>query len=61
METSEKRRNDVSLREAKYEALMEEVQYHGDISDIVKAIADELSWRVVMRVIHKLRRKRGVE
>ena len=54
-------RLETSRRGAKYEALAEEVQHHGSCTDIIKAIADELSWRVIMRVIHKLRRKRGME
>ena len=54
-------RPETSRRGAKYEALMEEAQYHGTATDIIKAIADELSWRVIMRVVHKLRRKRGAE
>lgn len=54
-------RPEISRRGAKFKALMEEAQYHGKPMDIVKAIADELSWRVIMRVIHKLRRKRGAE
>lgn len=51
-------RPDTSRRGAKLTVLMEEARYH---DDILKVIADELSWRVVMRVVHKLRRKRGVE
>lgn len=58
MATLDSRRPDTSRRGAKLAALMDEAQYH---EDILKAIADELSWRVVMRVVHKLRRKRGVE
>lgn len=54
-------RPETSRRGAKYEALMEEAQHHGTATEIIKAIADELSWRVIMRVVHKLRRKRGVE
>ena len=51
-------RPDTSRRGAKLAVLMEESKHH---EDILKVIADELSWRVVMRVVHKLRRKRGVE
>lgn len=54
-------RPETSRRGAKYQALMKEAQHHGTATDIIKAIADELSWRVIMRVVHKLRRKRGVE
>ena len=50
--------SDISNRGAKLAILMGEAQNH---EDILKAIADELSWRVIMRVAHKLRRKRGVE
>lgn len=61
MATIDSNRPETSRRGAKYEALMEEAQHHGTHDDIIKAIADELSWRVIMRVIHKLRRKRGAE
>lgn len=61
MATLDSSRPETSRRGAKYEALMEEAQHHGTATEIIKAIADELSWRVIMRVVHKLRRKRGVE
>lgn len=61
MATLDPMRPEVSRRGAKYEALMEEAKHYGTSTDIIKAIADELSWRVIMRVIHKLKRKRGVE
>lgn len=51
----------VSTRSAKYDALLEETKHHGAKEDILKAISDELSWREIMRVIHKLKRKRGAE
>ena len=55
-------RPETSRRGAKFKALMTEAQYHSDKPmDIVKAISDELSWRVIMRVIHRLKRKRGAE
>ena len=55
-------RPETSIRGAKFNALMAEAQYHGDKPmDIVKAISDELSWRVIMRVIYRLMRKRGAE
>ena len=55
-------RPETSRRGAKFKALMTEAHYHSDKPlDLVKAISDELSWRVVMRVIHRLRRKRGAE
>ena len=47
-----------SNRSEKATILKAEAMHH---DDILKAIADELSWRIVMRVVHKLRRKRGVE
>lgn len=53
-----------SKREAKFEALMDELKFWGikrDKTGVYRAIANELSWRMVMRIIHKLRRKRGVE
>lgn len=52
---------DTSKRGAKYRALMDEARHYVTVSDVVKAIADELSWRVVMRVVHSLKRKRGCE
>ena len=58
MEEQNSSRLEMSKRGGKYAALAEEAQHH---EDILKAIADELSWRVVMRVVHKLRRKRGIE
>ena len=61
MKTLDPVRLETSKRGAKYEILIEEVKYHGAITEIIKAIADELSWRVVMRVVHKLKRKRGAE
>ena len=56
-----------SKRSAKWEALKEELynwgydDWYSDTIDAVRVIANELSWRVIMRVIHKLRRKRGIE
>ena len=56
-----------SKRSAKWEALKEELynwgydDWYPDTIDAVRVIANELSWRVIMRVIHKLRRKRGAE
>lgn len=58
MATLDPGRPDTSRRGEKYAVLLEEARYH---DDILKVIADQLSWRVVMRVVHKLRRKRGVE
>lgn len=53
-----------SVRESKFEALMQEAKHYGvdeDTVGLIHVIANELSWREIMRVIHKLRRKRGVE
>lgn len=54
----------LSKREEKTELLWNELQYWGLISyetdrDAVKVIANELSWRMLLRVINKLKRKRG--
>lgn len=55
----------LSKRDEKTELLWDELGYWGLISgesdrDAVKAIANELPWRMLMRVINKLKRKRGV-
>ena len=54
----------ISKRDEKTELLWNELQYWGLTSyetdrDAVKAIANELPWRMLMRVINKLKRKRG--
>lgn len=54
----------LSKRDEKTELLWNELKYWGLISwetdrDAVKAIANELPWRMLMRVINKLKRKRG--
>lgn len=54
-------RRDPSTRQAKCEALLSELKFCGSVHDITKVIADELSWRVVMRIVNKIRRKRGIE
>lgn len=54
-------KRDPSSRKAKCEMLLSEFRFCDSVHDITKAIANELSWRMVMRIIHKLRRKRGVE
>ena len=41
--------------------LMDEFKHIGGVYAIANVIANELSWRVVMRIVHKVRRKRGVE
>lgn len=50
----------------KFETLCGELKYWGMITaetdmDGAKALANELSWREIMRITHKLRRKRGAE
>lgn len=50
-----------SSRGDKYEVLMTEAKHHGTDTDIIKLIANELSWRVILRIVHKLMRKRGAE
>ena len=60
-------RRDPSSRKAKWEFLKQELEHWGysdwysDTIDVMIAIANELSWRIVVRIVHKLRRKRGVE
>ena len=54
----------LSKRDEKTELLWNELEYWGLINyetdrDAVKAIANELPWRMLMRVINKLKRKRG--
>lgn len=52
-----------SDREQKFKILLEELDHWDlryDCDGAVKAIAGELSWRMVMRIVNKLRRKRGV-
>ena len=58
--------NKTSKRDMKFETLCGELKYWGMITtetdmDGVKALANELSWREIMRITHKLRRKRGAE
>ena len=53
----------VSKRDEKTQILYDELKYWGLISGetdmgAVKAIANELSYRMLMRVVHKLQRKR---
>ena len=35
--------------------------WYSDTVDAVRTITNEMSWRLVVRVVHKLRRKRGAE
>lgn len=56
-----------SKRCAKREMLKEEFvnwgynDWYSDTIDVFTVIANELSWRMAMRILHKLRRKRGAE
>lgn len=57
--------NNLSKRDEKTKILCDELQYWGLINyetdmEAVKAIANELPWRMLMRVVRKLQRKRGV-
>ena len=60
-------RRDPSSRKAKWDFLKQEFEHWGysdwysDTIDVMMAIANELSWRIVVRIVHKLRRKRGAE
>lgn len=59
--------NSRSNRRAKHKALTEELQFwgyadmHPGTIEVIRVISNELSWRMVMRIIHKLRRVRGAE
>lgn len=53
-----------SNREEKFRRLMDELRCFGisdEHSDVIRAVAGQLSWRTIMCVVHKLRRKRGAE
>jgi hypothetical protein len=52
-------RREPSSRKAKYEMLMSEFHFCESIQDITRVISNELSWRVVMRIVHKMQRLRG--
>lgn len=60
-------KKDPSSRKAKWNFLKQELEHWGysdwysDTIDVVMAVANELSWRIVVRIVHKLRRKRGAE
>ena len=54
-------RRDPSSRKAKFQMLIDEFKHIDGVYAITKVIADELSWRVVMRIVHKVRRIRSVE
>lgn len=53
-----------SNREEKFRKLMKELRHFGvgdDHAEVLRTVTGQLSWRVVMCIVHKLRRKRGVE
>lgn len=58
---------DPSSRKAKWNVFRQELihwgyaDWYSDTIDVIMTITNELSWRMVMRIIHKLRRKRGAE
>lgn len=54
-------RRDHSSRKSKFQMLIDEFKHIDGVYAITKVIADELSWRVVMRIVHKVRRIRSVE
>lgn len=53
-----------SIRQQKIEALWEEAQYFVSDAqegyDLVKIVANELPWHMLMRIINKMRRLRGL-
>ena len=59
--------NSLSNRRAKHKAMIAELQFWGysdmqpATQEVLRIITGELSWRMVMRIIHKLRRMRGAE
>lgn len=59
--------NSLSNRRAKFNALIAELQFwgyadmHPETREVMRIISGELSWRMMMRIIHKLRRMRGAE
>lgn len=52
-----------SKRTGKYDLLMSELSNWGldEDNEALKIISQEISWRIIMRVIHRLKRKRGAE
>lgn len=60
-------RREPSSRKAKWDFLKQELEHWGysdwysDTIDVMMVIVNELSWRIVVRIVHKLRRKRGAE
>ena len=61
------RGTEISSRKAKCNMLKQELLHWGyedwysDTIDVIMVIANELSWRMIVRIIHKLRRKRGAK
>ena len=49
-----------SSRQAKRNVLFDEIE-HWTLYEAVDVFANELSWRMVMRIVNKLRRKRGLK
>ena len=65
MDQNGRGRKDPTSRKAKWEFFKQELSnwgyadWHSDTIDVMKAVVNELSWRVIVRIIHKLKRKRG--
>lgn len=61
---AQKSYKDTAVRQAKWNMLKHELQHWGysdwysDTIDAVRTIVNEMSWGLVIRAIHKLRRKR---
>ena len=54
--------NFISHRQERVAMLSEEFNHWaltGTYSDFIKVVAHELSWRMIMRIVHKLQRKRS--
>lgn len=52
--------NKISKRQEKYGKLMSEVKYFKN-DKALRIIADQLSWRMVMRIVNKLERIRSTD
>ena len=52
--------NRISKRQEKYDKLMSEVKYF-KTDKALHIIADQLSWRMVMRIVNKLERIRNTD
>lgn len=56
--------NFISHRQERAAMLSEEFNHWASVgaySDFIKVVAHELSWRMIMRIVHKLQRKRDVQ